>query len=141
VNFHQTRGRARPEPRLEITSLIDVVFLLLIFFLITTSFVRDDERELPLNLPKAAMGQAPDQGEKITLFVQEDGSLRLGDEQLRRNEIRPRLEKLYGTEPGIQLNVKADRDTAYGLVTTIIDEARGVGFEKVNLVVKRKRKP
>jgi biopolymer transport protein ExbD len=140
VNFRETRGRRRVEPRLELTPLIDVVFLLLIFFLITTSFVQSDDQQLPLNLPRAAAGEAPTKGEKITLFVQKDGSLQIGDEQVRAGEVRKRLEELYKADPSVQLNVKGDRDTAYGSVTTLIDEAREVGFEKVNLVVKRKQR-
>lgn len=139
MNFRETRGRKRVEPRLDLTPLIDVVFLLLIFFLITTTFVQSDDQQLPLNLPKAAAGEAPTKGEKITLFVQKDGSLQVGDEQVRPDEVRSRLETLFKKDPGMQLNVKGDRETSYGSVTGVIDVARDVGFEKVNLVVKRKR--
>ena len=141
MNFRQTRSRGRTDPRLELTALIDVVFLLLIFFLITTSFVRDEEQQLPLNLPKANAGQAAKEGQKITVFVQKDGGITLNGEQIRAGEVRQRMKALFEEDGTAELNVKGDRDTSYGSVTSLIDEARGVGFEKVNLVVKRKRAP
>jgi biopolymer transport protein ExbD len=139
VNFRDTRARRRTDPTLEMTPLIDVVFLLLIFFLITTTFVRPDESQLPLNLPSASAGESSTPGERVVIFVTADGSLQLQDELVRPEEVYQRLERLYAEEPGLQLQVKGDKDTSYGYVTGVIDMARQVGFKRVNLVVQRKR--
>jgi biopolymer transport protein ExbD len=139
VNFRDTRARRRADPTLELTPLIDVVFLLLLFFLITTTFARPQESQLPLNLPSAAAGESTTPGERVVIFVTADGSLQLQDELVRPDEVRARLEALYKEKPELQLQVKGDKDTSYGFVTGVIDTARQVGFSRVNLVVQRQR--
>ena len=141
MNFRETRARRRPDAQLELTALIDVVFLLLLFFLITTTFVHSEDRQLPLNLPSAAAGESVAPGARVVVYVQEDGSLQIDEEQIRSGEMRAHLEAMYNKDPGMQLLVKGDKDTAYGAVTNVIDEARLVGFNRVNLVVKRKPSP
>ncbi|MBH24429.1 MAG: hypothetical protein CMH57_08265 [Myxococcales bacterium] len=136
MNFRQTRGRAREEVRLELTPLIDVVFLLLLFFLITTTFVRESHRQLPLDLPSAGSGQPAAESQRVVVFVSADGSLQLEDELVRKSEVPERLQRLYSEEPDIQLLIKGDKTTSYGHITDIIDMAKQTGFERVNLVVK-----
>lgn len=136
MNFRDTRSRRREDPSLDMTPLIDVVFLLLIFFLITTTFVRNDNRQLPLNLPSAAAGQEVVEGEKLILYITEDGGLQINDEIVRPEEVPERLEALYKENPDTPLSLKADRATRYEQVTRILGTARKVGFQKLNLVVK-----
>lgn len=138
MNFRDTRRRKRTDPTIELTPLIDVVFLLLIFFLITTTFVRPDESQLALNLPSASAGESVTPGERIVIFVASDGSLQIEEELVRPAEVEDRLKSLYAKSPGVQLLVKGDKDTSYGFVTGVIDVARQVGFKRVNLVVKKK---
>lgn len=136
MNFRQTRGRNREEVRLELTPLIDIVFLLLIFFLITTTFVREDNRQLPLELPSAGSGEPTQNTKRLIVFVSAQGDLRIDDEQVRKGEVPARLKQLYAEDPDVQLLVKGDKTTSYGHITDIIDVAKQVGFERVNLVVK-----
>ncbi len=138
MNFRDHRKK-RVDPLLDLTPLIDVVFLLLIFFLITTTFVRPEESQLPLNLPSAAAGESVTPGERILIFVTSDGSLQIQEEIVRPAEISSRLEELFKKDPSVQLQVKGDKDTSYGYVTGVIDIARQVGFQRVNLVVRRKK--
>ena len=83
-------ARRRADPTLELTPLIDGVFLLLLFFLITTTFARPQESQLPLNLPSAAAGESTTPGERVVIFVTADGSLQLQDELVRPDEVRAR---------------------------------------------------
>jgi biopolymer transport protein ExbD len=138
MNFRDTRGRQRPEPNIELTPLIDVVFLLLIFFLITTTFVRSDNNQLPLNLPSAAAGESMAQGERTIVYVGAEGGLQIDDEIVKPGEVSGSLERLYAENPETHLLIKGDKVTSYGHVPDVIDEARRVGFKRVNLVVKRK---
>jgi biopolymer transport protein ExbD len=138
MNFRETRSRRRAEPNIELTPLIDVVFLLLIFFLITTTFVHSDNQQLPLNLPSAAAGESLTQGERTVVYVSAGGGLQIDEETVKPEEVSQRLEALFSENPDTHLLIKGDKATNYGHVTDVIDEARRVGFKKVNLVVKRK---
>lgn len=139
MNFRETRARKRVELTLELTPLIDVVFLLLLFFLITTTFVRDTDSQLPLDLPSAATGETATEAKRVVVHVGAAGELQIDDEQLRPAEIRTRLKALYDKDPAQQLLIKGDKTAAYGTITDVIDTAKDVGFERVNLVVKPKK--
>ncbi len=136
MNFRNTRARRRDAPTLEITPLIDVVFLLLLFFLLTSNFVRDDNSRFPLDLPSAGAGESATEGARVTVFLDAEGNLRLDDEQVRPEELPERLKALYQKEPATQILIKGDKGSNYGRITDIIDAAKAVGFERVNLVVK-----
>jgi len=139
VNFRNTRGRQREEPTLEITPLIDVVFLLLLFFLITSNFVRENNTQLPLDLPAAGSGDSASDTDRTIIFVGAGGELQIDDEQIRDTELKARLEALHAKTPDVHLLIKGDKATNYGRITEIIDTAKEVGFRRVNLVVKPKR--
>ena len=141
MNFRQTRQRQREEIRLELTPLIDVVFLLLLFFLITTTFVRDSHRQLPLELPSAGSGQPASSDNRIIILVNATGDLQIDDELVRKAEIEDRLRTIFTRQADAQLLIKGDKTTSYGHITDIIDVAKQIGFERVNLVVKPKPSP
>ncbi len=138
MNFRETRASKRVDPTLDLTPLIDVVFLLLIFFLITTTFVRSDNSQLPLNLPSASAGEAIAEGDRVIVYVSAEGGLQIDEELVRPEEVERRLERLFAERPETQLLIKGDKASSYGQVTDVIDKAREVGFKRVNLVVKRK---
>jgi biopolymer transport protein ExbD len=138
MNFRDPRGKRRLEPGLDMTPLIDMVFLLLLFFVITSNFVQNRESQLPIQLPSAAAGEALNPGERTIIFVTQDGGLQIDEEVVRPEEVEQRLRDLHKTDPNLQILVKGDQETAYGRITAVIDVARQVGFQKVNLIVKRK---
>jgi biopolymer transport protein ExbD len=128
---------------MEITPLIDVVFLLLIFFLITTSFSEASQEvareEIPLNLPKTTTGEPTQQpSEPVTLRVQADGSIEFaGEATLEGDTLREKLENLYARRPEARIRLQGDSDASHGRIVELFDQIRQVGFSGVNLVTQR----
>ena len=144
MNLRDHSGRRREHPDMEITPLIDVVFLLLIFFLVTTSFSqatggKHSESEIPVQLPEASSGESGPRGERVTLFVRADGSVELrGDVDLRGGSLPEKLQDLHSRRPDMRILLKGDEEARHGRMTEVLDELRRSGFTNVNLVAREK---
>lgn len=141
MNFRSAPGRGRVEATLELTPLIDVVFLLLIFFVMTTTPAMSSAERLDVDLPEAASGEAgaSDQA-RVVLRVYADGEIRLqegeGQEERVVGDLRADLEALREERPETAIWIRGDVDASHGAVIELLDTARDVGFSKVHMAVR-----
>jgi biopolymer transport protein ExbD len=126
------RSRSREEPEINLTSLIDVVLLLLVFFMVSTSFVR--EAEISLRLPEAAARGAPsDAAETLEITVTEAGAYLVNGRPLVNNErrtLRAAIERLTGDARDMPVFIRADAMATHQAVVTAMDVAGQLGFVK-----------
>jgi biopolymer transport protein ExbD len=145
MNLRESLRQRREHPDLEITPLIDIVFLLLIFFLVTTSFSQAsggerDESEIPVQLPEAATGEGGSTSDRMVLYVQEDGSVELrGDVELRGSDLSEKLADLHERHPEMRMLLKGDEQSSHGRLIDVLDQLRASGFRNVNLVAREKK--
>ena len=122
------------EPEVNLTSLIDVVFLLLIFFMISTTF--DRQALLRLDLPEATTSEADSVPQFIEVTVSEDGRIFVDDNLLTENTnraLRAVLGDLRAQTPDIPLVVRADERASHGLVVMVLDAAAAEGINRVGI--------
>lgn len=140
MNFRDT-GRRRAEASLDMTPLIDVVFLLLIFFLVTAAYATQDQTVIPVELPQGSSGESSAADERISVVVQRDASVRIlfgGNEETvaaTPEAVRSALERLHAETPDAAIFLRGDRDVSYGEVMEVLDVARTIGFPTVYNVV------
>ncbi|NIA32058.1 MAG: biopolymer transporter ExbD [Actinobacteria bacterium] len=108
-------------------SLTDIVLLLLIFFLLTSSFVV--QPGIKVKLPKAASGQQDDSN-KIFLTVTKREQIFLNQKQISRDQLGTKLRKLLRKNPGKLVVIRADKDLSLEATIRIIDIAKLAGAEK-----------
>ena len=120
-------------PKLALTSMLDVIFLLLCFF-VTVSVFSQWENEISITLPSAKTSDEPERlpGE-VVVNLAVDGSIRVNGMMLSLDELRTRLEKLARFFPGQSVIVRADRDTTYDHVVQTIDTCREAGIWNFSL--------
>lgn len=136
MSLRDSRRKRREEASLEMTPLIDVVFLLLIFFLITTTFSKSQEAEIPINLPTAVSGETATEGEKVVLFITDDGTVDIkGDGELEGETLNDKLTNLHARQPNANVVLKGDQEASHGKVIEVLDQIKQTGFKKVNLVI------
>jgi biopolymer transport protein ExbD len=126
--------RARKQVQLNVTSLIDVLFLLLIFFMITGTFKRVGELEL--TLPESTTSTPAGEGSEAhqaELILAEDGTLRLEGTEVSRPELLARLQALLAADPGSGILIKAETHVEHGEVVRLLDIVREAGFPGVGL--------
>ena len=128
--------RSLKRARIEIIPMIDTIFFLLIFFMISTlSMARFTG--VQVNLPKAASGrQTP--AESAALTLTKDGRLYVNKEPVARGALRQSLQLLLAKNTELLVIVNADDAVPHGQVVQIMDETRHAGVTKLSIAVKPK---
>jgi len=114
--------------RLDIAPLIDVVLLLLIFFMLTSSFITP--AGLRVDLPESSVAE-PQEKDNLVVGVSEEGEIYLDDELISWENLR---ERLVFTQSGGQdrvLILKADKETRHGMVVRVMSLARELGWKRM----------
>jgi len=119
---------------LDIAPLIDIVFLLLVFFMLTSSFIF--QPGIKINLPKALTSEVI-QKENLIIVITDDNNLHIDERLVDMEELSSRL-KIASRESKPVL-IKADRKASLGKVVEIWDLCRVEGLEKVNIATTQKR--
>ena len=129
----------KEEPTVDLTSLIDVVFLLLIFFMVSTTFER--QAVLKVDLPEASsVENSADIPEGLELVIDAEGRMYLNDQRLIDSEertIRAAMEQAAGDSREIPLILRADRMTPHHHVVTAMDVAAQLGFSNLSIATDR----
>jgi len=122
--------RRRPEdPTIDLTSLIDVVFLLLIFFMVSTTFNR--ETELSIQLPQASGAPLKSERKVIDIAIDAEGRYYINKKALINTKLETVKQALQNAAEGSnepQLILSADRMTPHQAVVTAMDAARQLGY-------------
>jgi biopolymer transport protein ExbD len=120
-----SQGHALAE--LNITPLLDLVFVLLIIFMITTPLM---EQQLPVDLPKATTSlptTMPDPKSILTLTLSKDGSVLLGSEKITLDQLTPLLTQRKARDPELVVSLRADSSLPYDKIFRALEAVRSAG--------------
>jgi len=127
--------RHQPEElELNLTPLIDVVFLLLIFFMVSTTFQK--ESELSLQLPKASEDPVEAPAEQYEIAVNAAGRYFINDNELVQTDIETLRQALFELTDGkrdIPITIRADAQTPHQAVVTAMDAAAQLGLTRLSI--------
>jgi biopolymer transport protein ExbD len=133
------RPRRREDPEIGLTPLIDVVFLLLIFFMVSTTFSR--ETELRIELPEASAEFTEAREQSLELTIDAHGNYYVGDRALVNNRVetlKRALAEAGGDSAGERpLHISADASTPHQAVVTAMDAAGQMGFVQLSITTKQ----
>lgn len=121
--------KSRRQLQLNVTSLVDVLFLLLIFFMVTGTFKRMGEMEL--NLPDSTTSAPGTQPHSVDLGVRQGGAVTLDGEPVDPADLEARLKAIVGKNPESRVTLNADEAVPHGQVVHILDLVRDAGFRGV----------
>ncbi|RMD97125.1 MAG: biopolymer transporter ExbD [Calditrichaeota bacterium] len=121
-------NKRRRKPVINITSLIDVLFLLLIFMMISSTFL--EQPGMKLDLPKAESAEIGEKKE-LTIYVTSQGELFLNSDPVSIDQLKEVLEKKVPGAPDKALTLKADAEATHGMVVRVMDIARLAGVKKL----------
>ncbi len=129
--------RKTPEaPRVELTAMIDVVFLLLIFFMISTTFV--ERPGLSIELPTSA-AESVKQQQDLHVYLTADGDIYLDRDQVDRAQLQFRLESFTAAQrKKMTFLLMADKAARHGQVVELMDLARTAGFDQLAIATDSK---
>jgi len=128
--------RTIKKARIEIIPMIDTIFFLLVFFMISTLSMAHYDG-LPVNLPKAATGEQPP-SESAAVTISPDGKIAIDKQEVERDQIATFLRRRLKSNPELVVLVNADERVEHGLVVDVMDQARQAGVAKMAIAVKPK---
>lgn len=124
---------------INVTPLVDVVLVLLIIFMVVTPML---QKGVPVNLPVTdAPEKTPDTEKQLQISVKSDGSVYLGPNVVRKDQVEAQLKEIYERTPDREIAVKGDRLVKYGDVLDVLKACREVGFNDVGLISQPRKTP
>ncbi len=124
-----------PEAGVDISPLIDCVFILLIFFIVTTTFV--EETGVEVDKPQAASSVQLEKT-SILLAITDKGEVVYGGREIGIAGVQPLVKRMMQKEE-VPVIVQADQNVQAGLMVRVIDEAKLAGAEKVSIATRKKQ--
>lgn len=128
------RPRQRQGITLPLSSLIDIVFLLLIYFLLTTNFMVDEA--IDLKLPQARSA-SPQMEMQINVYVAEDGRVLVGRKEVPQERLFAHLKGLINGRRDVKVMIKADRRIVLNRAVKVMDLAQAAGAQSLYLATEK----
>jgi biopolymer transport protein ExbD len=129
------QSRSRDEPEINVISLVDVLLVLVLFLMVSTTFVR--ATDISVKLPEAATASAAAApGESLEIAVTQSGTYLVNGRELvnsERRTLRAAIERLAGDKRDLPVFIRADAGTTHQAVVTAMDVAGQLGFVRLNI--------
>lgn len=116
---------------IDMTPMLDVTFIMLIFFIVTTSFAK--EFGMDVNRPSNAPTQVKKQSEVIALQIAANGTITIGDRAIDVRAVRANVERLRAEKPDATVIVVIDRTADTGILVQVMDQAREAGAYNISV--------
>jgi len=123
-------------PQINIVPMIDVIFAILTFFIMSTLFLTRSEG-LPVNLPKAATARQQQVPAKITISIEKDGTVSVNRQPTTIDGLAAQLRTLVGDNQEALVVVNADQQVAHGNVVAVMDKVRQIPGAKLAIATQK----
>jgi biopolymer transport protein ExbD len=119
------------EEGFNLTPLVDVVFLLLVFFLVATTFAKE-EVEMDLELPEAGSGEAAEEPHLLIVNVLRDGVLKVDGREVSVDALRQKLRAAADRNKDQEVQIRGDTDARHGRIVEVVDACLAASLERVS---------
>jgi len=128
--MRRQRARKSTESEVNLTPMLDVVFIMLIFFIVTASFVK--ESGIDISRPAAGTAERKERG-NILIAITANDQIWMDRRQVDVRALRANIERLHAENPQGSVVIQADKDSKNGLLVEVMDAARSSGVSNVSL--------
>ncbi len=128
--MRQRRRRDQEEREVDLTPMLDVVFIMLIFFIVTASFVK--EAGIDVSRPPAATAERKERG-NILVAITANDQIWIDRRQVDPRALRANIERLHAENPQGSVVIQADKNSKNGLLVQVMDAARAAHVPNVSL--------
>jgi biopolymer transport protein ExbD len=128
--MRRRRAKEVDEAELDLTPMLDVVFIMLIFFIVTASFVK--ESGIDVNRPDAATAVVKERG-NILVAITDTNQIWIDRRQVDVRAVRANIERLHAENPQGAVVIQADKNSKNGLLVQVMDAARLAGVFQVSI--------
>ena len=125
-----TQKAAEDEAQIDLTPMLDVVFIMLIFFIVTASFIK--EAGVEVNRPEASTSQ-PKDNVNILIAINATNEIWMDKRRIDVRSVRANIERLHAENPKGAVVIQADKNSKNGLLVSVMDAARQAGVFNVSI--------
>ncbi len=118
------------EQDIDMTPMLDIVFIMLIFFIVTTSFVK--EPGIKVDKPQASTAKA-DKKVNIIIAINKEGQIWIDKQPIDIRELRIKVEKLHADSPEGSVIIDADKHAETGILVSVMDQVKLAGISKISI--------
>lgn len=119
------------ELSVNITSMIDVIFMLLIFFMVSTQFKKSS---LPLELPETEDTVTSQEDNATKVLAVNNDSIQLAEETVSLDELEGRLSALYNSNPEIAISLECDKTVPFERVVQVLAKVQNAGISRIGII-------
>jgi biopolymer transport protein TolR len=130
----QLRAQSSLESNINVTPLVDVCLVLLIIFMVVMPTIING---VPVKLPATSHGEAGAPPRQLSITVKDDGTVYLGSEVVRRDQVAAELQRMHAASPQRPVAVRGDKTLPYGEIVEVLDWCRAAGYDDVRLATVR----
>jgi len=128
--MRRRRARRKSESEVNRTPMLDVVFIMLIFFIVTASFVK--ESGIEINRPGASTATKKEKG-NILIAISANDQIWMNRRQVDPRALRANIERMHAENPQGAVIIQADKEAKTGLLVQVMDAARSAGVKSISL--------
>jgi biopolymer transport protein ExbD len=128
--MRRRRDRRKSESEVNLTPMLDVVFIMLIFFIVTASFVK--ESGIEISRPGASTAVRKEKG-NILIAISANDQIWMNRRQVDPRALRANIERMHAENPQGSVVIQADKEAKTGLLVKVMDAARSAGVKNVSL--------
>ncbi|MEG3766815.1 biopolymer transporter ExbD [Alteromonas sp. 14N.309.X.WAT.G.H12] len=125
---------ADDEAQIDMTPMLDIVFIMLIFFIVTTSFVK--EKGLDVNRPDDSQANTNKPSKALSIRIDENGIITMGGREVDIRRVVANAQTFLAENNTDSAAIQADADTEHGVVVEVMNQVKIAGISKISVLVK-----
>ncbi|HAS14381.1 biopolymer transporter ExbD [Idiomarina sp. M1R2S28] len=126
----RNRNREEEDASIDMTPMLDIVFIMLIFFIVTTSFVK--EAGIQVNKPEAS-NTTKEPSANIFIAIRETGEVWMDKRQVDVERVGANIERMLAEQPTDVVVIQADKKAEHGVVVEVMDQVKEAGIDKISI--------
>lgn len=126
--FIKADSESQQEATVDITPMLDVVFIMLIFFIVTATFIKESGVEV--NKPSASTATVQDKA-NILIAIDENNRIWIDRRQIDIRAVRPNIERLHAENPKGSVVIQADKESKNDILVQVMDASRQAGIYEI----------
>ncbi|RUO78058.1 ExbD/TolR family protein [Idiomarina seosinensis] len=126
----RNRNREEEDAAIDMTPMLDIVFIMLIFFIVTTSFVK--EAGIQVNKPEANQANK-EPSANIFIAIRDTGEVWMDKRQVDVKRVAANLERMLAEQPTDLVVIQADKEAEHGRVVEVMDQIKEAGIDKISI--------
>ena len=128
------KNEVSDEDKLDLTPLLDVSFIILIFFILTTTFIEDNE--LRIEKPNAG-SQSQGLKDPMEIIINSKNNIYIENSLMEKEILKTKLKQKLAVNPNTSLIIQADKNSNLSTFVFVFDAAKTVGFQEISISTKR----